>query len=410
MLMCPFQGSAGRPCRGSSPSRAQGSVVGQRAGALPGGVRPCKGHAGGWRELRGAFTCAPAQPALRASPTAPRPRRRPRSQSPARPGHESDAGCRGAGRAAAPGRAPAPGVSVRRGRCGKDAGGRRKRRGGAKGPASPRPPAPEASPVSTASRSRPGAPRKAFSPGRLGAPRKGFPRAASVHTEGLPPGRLGAPRKAFPRAASVHHGKPSPGPPRCTTERLPPGRLGARGRPSPGPPRCTTERLPPGRLGAPRKAFPRAASVHHGKASPGPPPCVGLQGPGPTFASAPPPQPQQSPAATRTPASSGCPPGGHRLPMAPLTQAHRDWGCLLALLPQTANIARGSLPGASSSPAPKMRTSADSWQPEGASLESCCSASSALGIPFQCPQRLGLPLALAPHRSLVAAGSRRGEG
>ena len=65
------------------------------------------------------------------------------------------------------------------------------------------------------------------------------------------------------------------------------------------------------------------------------------------------------------------------LPMALLAQRHRDWGCLLALPPQTSNVAWRSLPGASSSPAPKVRTCPDSSQPEGASLESCCSASSA---------------------------------
>ena len=69
------------------------------------------------------------------------------------------------------------------------------------------------------------------------------------------------------------------------------------------------------------------------------------------------------------------------LPMALLAQRHRDWGCLIVLLPQTSNIAWawGYLPGYFCSPAPKMRTSADSLQPEGASLESCCSSSSAHG-------------------------------
>ena len=48
------------------------------------------------------------------------------------------------------------------------------------------------------------------------------------------------------------------------------------------------------------------------------------------------------------------------------------------------------LPGSFRSPAPKMRTSAHSWQPEGASLESCCSASSAHGTARTEAQRLGL--------------------
>jgi len=49
-----------------------------------------------------------------------------------------------------------------------------------------------------------------------------------------------------------------------------------------------------------------------------------------------------------------------------------------------------SQPGSFSSPAQKVRTSADSWQPEGASLESCCSASSAHGTARTEAQRLGL--------------------
>jgi len=45
------------------------------------------------------------------------------------------------------------------------------------------------------------------------------------------------------------------------------------------------------------------------------------------------------------------------LPMALLAERHRDWGCLLALPPQTSKVALGwgvSLLGASSSTAPKM--------------------------------------------------------
>jgi len=42
-----------------------------------------------------------------------------------------------------------------------------------------------------------------------------------------------------------------------------------------------------------------------------------------------------------------------------------------------------------------MRTSADSWQAEGASLESCCSASSAHGTARTDAQRLGLIACLA---------------
>jgi len=55
----------------------------------------------------------------------------------------------------------------------------------------------------------------------------------------------------------------------------------------------------------------------------------------------------------------------------------------------------GSLPGSFRSLAPKMRTSVYSWQPEGASLESCCSASSAHGTARREAQRLGLRASLA---------------
>jgi len=55
----------------------------------------------------------------------------------------------------------------------------------------------------------------------------------------------------------------------------------------------------------------------------------------------------------------------------------------------------GSVPGASDSPAQKMRTSADSWQPEGASLERCCSAASVHGTARTEAQRLGMLACLA---------------
>jgi len=54
-----------------------------------------------------------------------------------------------------------------------------------------------------------------------------------------------------------------------------------------------------------------------------------------------------------------------------------------------------SQPGSFRSPAPKVRTSADSWQPEGASLQSCCSASSANGTARTEAQRMGLLACLA---------------
>jgi len=52
--------------------------------------------------------------------------------------------------------------------------------------------------------------------------------------------------------------------------------------------------------------------------------------------------------------------------------------------------------GTSGSPALKMRTSADSSQPERSRLESCCSASSAHGTARTEAQRLGLLACLAP--------------
>jgi len=86
------------------------------------------------------------------------------------------------------------------------------------------------------------------------------------------------------------------------------------------------------------------------------------------------------------------------LPMALLAHTQRDWGCLLVLPPQTSNVAweRGChFQAPSSSPSSKMRTSADSSQPEGAILESCCSASSAHGTAHTEAQRLGLLACLA---------------
>jgi len=54
-----------------------------------------------------------------------------------------------------------------------------------------------------------------------------------------------------------------------------------------------------------------------------------------------------------------------------------------------------SLPGSSSSPTPKMRTSQDSSQPEETNLKSCCSVSSAHGTARTEAQRLGLLVCLA---------------
>jgi len=82
--------------------------------------------------------------------------------------------------------------------------------------------------------------------------------------------------------------------------------------------------------------------------------------------------------------------------MALLAQRHRDWGCFLVLPPQTSNVVLDSVHEASSSPALKMQMSADSSQAETASLESCCSASSAHGTACTEAQRPGLLACLAP--------------
>jgi len=93
------------------------------------------------------------------------------------------------------------------------------------------------------------------------------------------------------------------------------------------------------------------------------------------------------------------------LPMALLAQRHRAWGCLLVLPPQTSNVSLVVRAGGSVSPALKMRTSADSSQPETASLQSCCSASSAHGTAHTEAQRLGLLACLAPSNVKGIFGS-----
>ena len=84
------------------------------------------------------------------------------------------------------------------------------------------------------------------------------------------------------------------------------------------------------------------------------------------------------------------------LPMAVLAQRHRDWGCFLVLPPQNSNVAKVVRAEGYCGAAPKMRTSADSSQPEKAGLQSCCSASSAHGTARTEAQRLGLLACLAP--------------
>ena len=83
------------------------------------------------------------------------------------------------------------------------------------------------------------------------------------------------------------------------------------------------------------------------------------------------------------------------LPMALISQR---LGLLACLATSNFKCSMGnfvSQPGSFRSPAPKVRTSADSWQPEGARMESCCSASSAHGTARTEAQRLGLLAYLA---------------
>jgi len=81
--------------------------------------------------------------------------------------------------------------------------------------------------------------------------------------------------------------------------------------------------------------------------------------------------------------------------MALLSQRHRDWVSLLNLPPQIAKYLRKSLHCSCHSYTLKMRTSSDSSQPERASLESCCSGSSAHGTARTEARRLGLMACLA---------------
>jgi len=83
------------------------------------------------------------------------------------------------------------------------------------------------------------------------------------------------------------------------------------------------------------------------------------------------------------------------LPTALLAQRHRDWGCLLVLPPQICNVHYRIHARHLRHPTPKMRTSADSSQPEVASLESFCAVQSAHGTARTETQRLGLLASLA---------------
>jgi len=93
--------------------------------------------------------------------------------------------------------------------------------------------------------------------------------------------------------------------------------------------------------------------------------------------------------------------------MALLAQRHRHWDCLIVLPPQTSNVALGVRTGRlCGSPATEMRTSADSSLPDRASLESCCSASSAHGRARTEAQRLGLLACLATTNFKRTCGRR----
>ena len=79
------------------------------------------------------------------------------------------------------------------------------------------------------------------------------------------------------------------------------------------------------------------------------------------------------------------------------TEAQR-LGLLASFPPQTSNVALGVRAEDLRSPAMKMRTSADISQAERASLESCFSASSAHGSACPEAQRLGLLTCLATSK------------
>jgi len=92
------------------------------------------------------------------------------------------------------------------------------------------------------------------------------------------------------------------------------------------------------------------------------------------------------------------------VPMALLAQRHRDWGCLLVLSPQRSNEAWGrvSVLGTSDSPAPKMRTSADISQAEGASLKAVAHPHVPMALLAQRHRDWGCLLVLPPQTSNVA--------
>jgi len=90
--------------------------------------------------------------------------------------------------------------------------------------------------------------------------------------------------------------------------------------------------------------------------------------------------------------------------MALLAQRHRDWAACLSCPLKLQTYLSLSVPSCFSSPALKMRTSADSSQPERASLEICCSASTAHGTARTEAQRIWLLACLATSNFKCSLG------
>jgi len=90
------------------------------------------------------------------------------------------------------------------------------------------------------------------------------------------------------------------------------------------------------------------------------------------------------------------------LPMALLAQRHRDWGCLLVLPFKLQTYIWGSVPDATGSPALNKRVSADSSQPERASLKSVAQPHVAMALLAQRHRDWGCLLVLPPQNSNVS--------
>ena len=92
--------------------------------------------------------------------------------------------------------------------------------------------------------------------------------------------------------------------------------------------------------------------------------------------------------------------------MALLTLRHRDWVCFLVLPPQTSDVTWGwsCLSGSFRSHAPKLRTSADSSQPEGASQKAVAQPHVPMALLAQRHRDWGCLLVLQPQTSNVTWG------